>query len=73
MTVMLVGDFTHWERRPISMKRDAGGIWAASVALEPGTHHYRFMVDGEWADDPECTIRVPKAFGSQDNVSKVAF
>jgi len=27
---------------------------ATTVELKPGTHHYRFLVDGEWRDDPNA-------------------
>jgi len=70
-SVQLVGDFTHWQQRPINMRRDRDGVWHATVELDPGTHHYRFLVDGEWRDDPECTLRVPNPFGTQDAVRQV--
>lgn len=72
MSVQLVGDFTHWEEKPISLKKEAGGVWHASVPLAPGEHHYRFLVDGEWRDDPECAVRVPNPFGGQNMMRKVA-
>jgi 1,4-alpha-glucan branching enzyme len=71
-SVLLVGDFTHWQERAISMSRGKGGIWTTSVQLEAGRHTYRFIVDGEWRDDPECTLRVPNAFGGQDMVREAA-
>jgi 1,4-alpha-glucan branching enzyme len=70
-SVQLLGDFTHWQERPINMRKDTNGIWRASVALEPGTHHYRFLVDGQWRDDPEAGMQVPNPFGSQDSVRQV--
>ena len=72
MSVQLVGDFTHWQEKPISMKKESGGVWKTQVELPPGTHHYRFLVDGEWRDDPECTVRVPNPFGGQNSVRQVA-
>lgn len=72
LSVQLVGDFTHWQKSPIQLHKEAGGIWKTTVELPPGTHHYRFLVDGEWRDDPECTVRVPNPFGSQNSVLKVA-
>jgi hypothetical protein len=42
------------------------------VPLPPGTYHYRFLVDGEWRDDPVCPLHVPNIFGSQDAVRIVA-
>lgn len=70
-SVQLAGDFTHWQKQPISMHKGADGIWRAKIELSPGTHHYRFLVDGEWQDDPECTVRVRNAYGSQDSVREV--
>jgi 1,4-alpha-glucan branching enzyme len=69
--VALVGDFTHWQEKPIAMKPLGGGVWKAQVSLPPGTYHYRFLVDGEWRDDPECTLRVPNPYGSENAVRKV--
>jgi len=71
MSVMLVGDFTHWQKNPISMTKGAGGLWTAAVPLVPGTYHYRFLVDGQWRDDPECTLRVPNAYGETNSVREV--
>ena len=71
-SVMLVGDFTHWQLDPISMKKDSDGVWRTVVSLPPGTHHYRFLVVGEWRDDPECTLRVPNPYGGQNAVRQVS-
>ena len=70
-SVLLVGDFTQWQQNPISMHNGIPGGWHAEVELAPGPHQYRFLVDGEWVDDPECTVRVPNPFGSQDCVCQV--
>ena len=70
-SVQLVGDFTRWQQRPINLQKTPDGTWRTNVDLEKGAHHYRFMVDGEWRDDPECTVRVPNAFGSQDCIRQV--
>lgn len=72
VSVQLVGDFTHWQEQPISLRKENGGMWRASVPLPPGTHHYRFLVDGEWRDDPECTLRVPNPFGGENMARRVA-
>ena len=72
MSVLLVGDFTHWQQRGIPMQKGKDGIWMATVSLPPGKHNYRFIVDGEWQDDPECTVRVPNPFGGHDMVREVA-
>jgi 1,4-alpha-glucan branching enzyme len=72
LSVQLAGDFTEWEKHPISLQRKQDGLWQATVELNPGAHRYRFLVDGEWQDDPACTIFVPNPFGSRDSVREVA-
>lgn len=71
-SVQLAGDFTQWQQKPVNMQKGQDGIWRASVELAPGPHHYRFLVDGEWRDDPECAMHAPNPFGSQDAVLQVA-
>jgi 1,4-alpha-glucan branching enzyme len=70
-SVQLLGDFTHWEKQPVHLKKENGGIWRTSVQLEPGIYHYRFVVDGQWHDDPECTRRVANSFGSENMIREV--
>ncbi len=70
-SVMLVGSFTHWQKEPIRLKKESAGVWRVTLELPPGTHHYRFIVDGQWCDDPECTLRVANPYGTQDSVRQV--
>jgi 1,4-alpha-glucan branching enzyme len=72
LSVQLVGDFTQWQVSPINLKKGADSVWQAAVQLPPGTHHYRFLVDGEWCDDPECTLRTPNPFGGENMTRQVA-
>lgn len=71
-SVLLAGDFTHWQKKPIALKRESGGVWRVAVDLPPGTHHYRFLVDGQWWDDPDCALREPNPYGSQNSVRQVS-
>jgi 1,4-alpha-glucan branching enzyme len=70
-SVLLAGDFTHWQEKAIPMRKQAGGVWKTSVALPPGTHRYRFIVDGQWRDDPDCTLRVSNPYGGEDAVRQI--
>lgn len=72
MSVLLAGDFTHWQEQAIPMKKLTGGVWKANVKLAPGTYHYRFIVDGQWRDDPDCTLRVTNPYGGENAVRQVA-
>jgi 1,4-alpha-glucan branching enzyme len=69
--VQLVGDFTHWQQRPINLQKGADGAWHTTVELDAGPHRYRFLVDGQWRDDPECSLREPNPYGGQDSVRQV--
>ena len=70
-TVELVGGFTNWEDNPITLKKSKDGAWKASVTLESGTHEYRFKVDGQWQNDPECTRRTTNPFGEENCIREV--
>jgi hypothetical protein len=50
------------------MKKDKKGIWKTTASLKPGRYEYRFLVDGDWKNDPCCPGRVPNEFGSQNCV-----
>ncbi len=71
VSVQLMGDFTQWQKHPINLVKAADGIWRTAVELVPGTHHYRFFVDGEWHDDPECTVRAPNPYGGENMIRQV--
>lgn len=71
-SVQLVGDFTRWQKDPINLVKQADGVWKTTVALAAGIYHYRFLVDGEWRDDPQCTLRIPNIFGSHNMVREVS-
>jgi 1,4-alpha-glucan branching enzyme len=69
--VLLAGDFTRWLKSPIPLRKQPDGVWIATTSLPPGTYHYRFVVDGEWQDDPECNVRVQNQFGTQNDVVQI--
>ena len=70
-SVLLAGDFTQWDKKPIKMIQGGGGRWHVKVPLTRGRHTYRFLVDGQWQNDPASHDRVPNGFGSFNNVKDV--
>ena len=66
--VQVAGDFTGWEQSPSDLKKQKDGIWKITLNLEPGRYEYRFIVDGDWQDDPSCETKAPNAFGSENCV-----
>ena len=46
-SVALVGTFTDWKERPLAMTGpDAQGAYSTTIVLGPGSHEYKFLIDG---------------------------
>jgi 1,4-alpha-glucan branching enzyme len=71
-SVKLASDFTDWEKAPLEMSKTKNGVWRVEVPLASGNYSYRFIVDGEWCDDPNCAYRIPNPFGTTNDTRKVA-
>ena len=69
--VILVGDFNSWDGKKHTMKRDDKGRWTKIVALSPGRYEYKFLVDGQWQNDPKNDQVVHNSFGSLNNILTV--
>lgn len=69
--VFLVGSFNDWDPTAAPMSRSKDGAWKTTLALAPGEYEYRFVVDGQWCDDPGCDQRCPNALGGENCVLKV--
>ena len=70
--VYLAGDFNGWNATATPMTRDANGQWSAVVALDPGTYEYKFIVDGEWVEDPANPEKKTDPFGGANSVLTIA-
>ncbi len=49
--VILTGDFNRWDESAFKMNATDDG-WELVLQLKPGTYEYKFIVDGNWMDDP---------------------
>ena len=65
-SVKLAADFTDWEISPLDLIRSASGVWFTLVPLLPGSYAYRFIVDGQWQDDPQAACRIANPFGTSN-------
>ncbi len=63
-SVFIAGDFNQWNPSSHPLKKDRQGIWKISLPLAPGQYEYRFFVDGEWQNDPNCPSLVENPFGT---------
>jgi len=71
LKVYLAADFNNWSTSANPMKKDKKGVWKTTVSLTPGRYEYRFLVDGNWLNDPSCCDCVSNEFGSENCVKVV--
>lgn len=69
--VSLAGSFNDWSTSTRPLKQDGKGVWRTWMMMAPGSYEYRFLVDGEWQDDPACEQRRENEFGSSNCVLEV--
>ncbi len=70
--VLLTGSFCDWEMNSVTLTKGPDGVWKKMISLAPGRYEYRFLVDGQWHDDPAATERVANDFGTENCVLHVA-
>ncbi|MCU0652437.1 MAG: AAA family ATPase [Candidatus Omnitrophica bacterium] len=69
--VHLVGDFNNWKLGKESFMQPDNGIWKKRVSLDPGKYHYRFVIDGEWTDDPNNPQKATNPFGQMNSLIEI--
>jgi 1,4-alpha-glucan branching enzyme len=67
--VSLAADFNGWSLVP--MKRQKDGQFAVEMPVAPGTHEYKFLVDGTWQTDPDHTDWALNPHGTFNSVAQV--
>jgi chromosome partitioning protein len=65
--VRIAGDFNGWvPDKGVRSLIEAEGetrVWTKILQLPPGTYQYRYVVDGEWREDPENPERASNEVG----------
>ena len=67
--VEVVGSFNNWQ--PIRMRRQKDGAFVAIVPVPHGAHEYKFILDGEWAVDPDNSAWAMNPYGTLNSVLTV--
>ncbi len=65
--VQVAGDFNGWEAEGCQMQ-PRGRHWKGVLKLDPGRYRYRYVVDGEWQNDPLNAEVEPAPFGGYNSV-----
>ena len=70
--VRIAGDFNGWIPdkgvRSVIESNGQTRVWTKVLHLPPGTYQYRYVVDGEWRQDPTNPRSVPSASGRENSV-----
>ena len=66
--VILLGDFNQWDPKVHPMENDGNGVWAKSIMISPGKYEYKFLIDGQWKEDPGNEQTCPNRFGTMNSI-----
>jgi len=70
--VRIAGDFNGWvpDKGVRTRSEEAGGerVWTKILELSPGTYQYRYVVDGDWREDPSNPNRAPGRVGERNSL-----
>jgi Glycogen recognition site of AMP-activated protein kinase len=67
-SVAVAGTFNNWDCKKTPMVKDSSTGWKTTLTLLPGRYEYRFVVDGQWVNDPEAKESATNPFGSTNSV-----
>jgi len=70
--VRVTGDFSAWSKAGIRLSNDGHGVWRTMLSLKPGAYEYRLLINGDWADHPEASARVPNPYGTHNCILTVS-
>lgn len=69
--VAVAGGFNNWRPEATPLRDTGAGEWAVRLPLRSGRYEYRFVVDGQWVDDPRASQRVASPYGGTNSVLQV--
>lgn len=70
--VFLAGCFNGWDPTAKQMTdKDGTGVFTCTLNLPKGKYEYKFVINGTWCADPECTDWVQNDMGTLNSVKIV--
>ena len=70
--VYVAGSFNDWDPAATPLKdKDSAGLYRRALLLSPGRYEYKFVVNGTWCVDPDCTDWQANELGSLNSVLDV--
>lgn len=69
--VVLMADFNRWDKKVHPMKKNNNGEWTKTVIVPIGRYEYKYLVDGEWWNDPKNQESCYNDHGTMNSVITV--
>jgi 1,4-alpha-glucan branching enzyme len=69
--VYVGGTFNSWEYGKKPMKETEEGVFQCVCMIPPGTHEYKYHINGSWCVDPENASFCQNSYGSLNSVLDV--
>jgi len=70
-SVRVAGTFNNWNVDRSLMAKEAEGVWRIRIPMKAGRHEYRFVVDGQWMEDPLAKESAANPYGGRNSVVNV--
>lgn len=68
--VVLAGTFNDWHHTKDTLQKTKDG-WQITLALKPGVYMYKFIVDGEWMEDPGNPDKILSEYNNYNSILEV--
>lgn len=68
--VILAGSFNKWNEEAFQLKKGEDG-WEITLQLIPDVYEYKFIVDGEWMEDPVNPKKKTNEFGGYNSLIEI--
>jgi len=65
--IYLSGSFNNWNTVQIPMHQIPSG-WIVNIKLKPGKYLYKYIIDGNWTDDPNNKLRENDDNGGKNSI-----
>jgi chromosome partitioning protein len=70
--VYIAGEFNNWKTDDDSRMVKEDNVWTKRVNLAPGAYRYRFVMDGNWVEDPGNPRKEKNPFGQLDSLLEIS-
>jgi hypothetical protein len=69
--VYIAGEFNNWKLDDHSRMEKTNGCWTKRLSLDKGKYRYRFVIDGNWSEDPANPLKQLNPYGAMDSLIEI--